>query len=32
MGLPETSPRESLEMDKGSLPSETQVVVLNYKE
>jgi L-ascorbate metabolism protein UlaG (beta-lactamase superfamily) len=32
MGLPESSPRDSLEIDKGSLPSETQVIVLNYKE
>ena len=32
MGLPETSPRDSLEIDKSGLPSETQVVVLNYKE
>jgi L-ascorbate metabolism protein UlaG (beta-lactamase superfamily) len=32
MGLPETSPRDSLDIDKGSLPSETQVVALNYKE
>jgi len=32
MGLPEASPRESLEIDKSSLPSETQVIVLNYKE
>jgi len=31
MGLPETSPRDSLEIDKSGLPSETQVVVLNYK-
>ncbi len=33
MGLPEKpSPRDSLEVSKSSLPSETQVVVLNYKE
>jgi len=32
MGLPEASPGESLEVDKSNLPSETQVVVLNYKE
>jgi L-ascorbate metabolism protein UlaG (beta-lactamase superfamily) len=32
MGLPETSPRDSLDVDKNSLPSETQIVVLNYKE
>ena len=32
IGLPEASPRESLEIDKSSLPSETQVIVLNYKE
>lgn len=32
MGLPETSPRDSLDIDKGGLPSETQVVLLNYKE
>jgi L-ascorbate metabolism protein UlaG (beta-lactamase superfamily) len=32
MGLPETSPRDSLEIDKSGLPSETQVVLLNYKE
>lgn len=32
MGLPETSsPRDSLDIDKSGLPSETQVVVLNYK-
>ncbi len=32
MGLPETTPRDSLEIDKSGLPSETQVVLLNYKE
>jgi L-ascorbate metabolism protein UlaG (beta-lactamase superfamily) len=32
MGLPETTPRDSLEIDKSGLPSETQVIVLNYKE
>lgn len=32
MGLPETSPRDSLELDKSSLPADTQIVVLNYKE
>jgi L-ascorbate metabolism protein UlaG (beta-lactamase superfamily) len=32
MGLPETAPRDSLEVDKNSLPSDTQIVVLNYKE
>jgi len=32
MGLPESIPLDSLEIDKSSLPSETQVVVLNYKE
>ena len=32
MGLPETTPRDSLELDKNSLPPETQIVVLNYKE
>jgi L-ascorbate metabolism protein UlaG (beta-lactamase superfamily) len=32
MGLPETSPRESLEISKSDLPSESQVVVLSYKE
>ncbi|MGC8786574.1 MAG: MBL fold metallo-hydrolase [Anaerolineae bacterium] len=31
MGLPEPSPLDTLEVDKSSLPSETQVVVLNYK-
>jgi len=32
MGLPETSPRDGLEIDKSGLPTETQVVLLNYKE
>jgi L-ascorbate metabolism protein UlaG (beta-lactamase superfamily) len=32
MGLPETDPRDSLEVDRSGLPSETQVVVLNYRE
>jgi L-ascorbate metabolism protein UlaG (beta-lactamase superfamily) len=32
MGLAESTPRDSLEIDKGGLPSETQVAVLNYKE
>jgi len=32
MGLSETSPSEKLEVAKSSLPSETRVVVLNYKE
>lgn len=32
MGLPKTRPRDSLEINKKQLPSETQVVVLNYKE
>ena len=32
MGLPETSPWDSLELDKSSLPADTQIVVLNYKE
>jgi L-ascorbate metabolism protein UlaG (beta-lactamase superfamily) len=32
MGLPEATPRDSLDIDKSGLPSETQVVVLNYKE
>jgi len=32
MGLPEAGPRDSLDVDKNSLPSETQVVVLNYRE
>jgi L-ascorbate metabolism protein UlaG (beta-lactamase superfamily) len=32
MGLAETSPRDSLDIDKSGLPSETQIVVLNYKE
>ncbi len=32
MGLPETSPRDSLDVDKNSLPPETQIVLLNYKE
>jgi L-ascorbate metabolism protein UlaG (beta-lactamase superfamily) len=32
MGLPESSRRDSLEIDKSGLPSETQVVLLNYKE
>ena len=32
MGLPETSPRESLEISKSGLPSETQVVLLSYRE
>jgi L-ascorbate metabolism protein UlaG (beta-lactamase superfamily) len=31
MGLPETSPRDSLEISKSSLPTENQVVVLSYK-
>lgn len=31
MGLPEVTPRDSLEVEKSSLPSETQVVLLNYK-
>ena len=32
MGLPGTGPRESLQVTKSGLPSETQVVVLSYKE
>jgi len=32
MGLPETSPAEELEVAKSNLPSETRVVVLNYKK
>lgn len=32
MGLPESAARDSLEIDKSGLPTETQVVVLNYKE
>jgi len=33
MGLPENmSPLDSLDIDKNSLPSETQIVILNYKE
>jgi L-ascorbate metabolism protein UlaG (beta-lactamase superfamily) len=32
MGLPEGTPRDSLDVDKGNLPSETQIVVLNYRE
>ena len=32
MGLPETNPQKGLEVSKTSLPSETQVVVLSYKE
>jgi len=32
MGLPEAEPRDSLEVDKSGLPSETQVVVLSYRE
>jgi len=32
MGLSESNPNDSLEMDKNSLPSETRVVVLNYKQ
>lgn len=31
MGLPESAPLENLEIDKGSLPSETQVIVLNHR-
>ena len=32
MGVPETSPRDSLEIDKNGLPTETQVVLLSCKE
>jgi L-ascorbate metabolism protein UlaG (beta-lactamase superfamily) len=32
MGLAESNPLDSLEIDKSGLPSETQVVVLNYRE
>ena len=32
MGIADSSARDSLEIDKGGLPSETQVIVLNYKE
>jgi L-ascorbate metabolism protein UlaG (beta-lactamase superfamily) len=32
MGIADASARDSLEIDKGGLPSETQVIVLNYKE
>ena len=32
MGLPQMSPREKLEITKNDLPSESQVIVLSYKE
>lgn len=32
MGMPDIAPRDSLEIDKSGLPSETQLIVLNYKE
>ena len=32
MGLPEISPRTSLEVSKDNLPSETQVIVLDYQQ
>jgi len=32
MGLPVAAPRDSFEVSKSSLPSETQVVVLSYQE
>jgi L-ascorbate metabolism protein UlaG (beta-lactamase superfamily) len=32
MGLPQTEARDSLQITKSDLPSETQVVVLNYQE
>ena len=32
MGLPATSPVEKLEVTKSNLPSETQIVLLSYKE